>query len=75
MVVALTTVTPVATAPPMVTAVAAVRLVPVMVTEVPPVAGPLGGEMSVTVGAAGRVVNETSMPYEVPTVLVAYALT
>jgi hypothetical protein len=34
------------------TAVAPPRLVPVMVTKVPPAAGPVAGEMTVTVGAA-----------------------
>ena len=50
MVVALTTVTPVAAVPPKVTAVAPVKLVPVMVTEVPPGVGPLVGAIAVTVG-------------------------
>ena len=52
MVVALTTVMPVAAVPPMVTPVAPVKLVPVMVTGVLPAVGPLAGEMPVTVGAA-----------------------
>ena len=38
---------------PNLTAVAPVRLAPVMVTWVPPAAGPLAGEIPVTVGAAG----------------------
>ena len=38
--------------PPKVTEVAPVRFVPVMVTEVPPVAGPVAGDTDVTVGAA-----------------------
>ena len=42
----------VAAVPPMVTAVAPVRLVPVMVTLVPPAEPPLVGEMLVTVGRA-----------------------
>ena len=50
--VALTTVTPVAAAPPMVTPVAPVKLVPVMVTACPPAAGPLEGLIDETVGAA-----------------------
>ena len=37
---------------PNLTAVAPVRSVPVMVTLVPPVVGPLVGAMAVTVGAA-----------------------
>lgn len=51
MVVALTTVTPEAGVPPNVTAVAPVRLVPVMVTLVPPSVEPLTGLIDVTVGA------------------------
>ena len=42
----------VAAAPPTVTLVTPVRLVPVMVTEVPPVAGPEFGEIVPIVGAA-----------------------
>ena len=52
MVVAFTTETPVAAAPPMVTEVAPVKLVPVMVTLVPPASGPPFGLIAVTVGAA-----------------------
>src|SRR5205823_1380537 len=37
---------------PNLTAVAPVKLVPLMVTEVPPAAGPLVGEIEVTVGTA-----------------------
>ena len=48
--VALTTVTDVAATPPTVTEVAPVNPVPVIVIEVPPVSGPLGGETLVTVG-------------------------
>jgi hypothetical protein len=51
-VVALTTVMPVADDPPNITAVAPVKLVPVMVTAVPPAAGPNVGEIEVTAGAA-----------------------
>jgi hypothetical protein len=50
--VALLTVNEVADVPPNLTAVAPVNPVPVIVTEVPPAAGPLVGEMPVTVGAA-----------------------
>ena len=50
MVVALTTVKLVAAVPPNVTAVAPVRLVPVMVTLVPPSVVPLAGVIDVTVG-------------------------
>ena len=52
MVVAFTTVKVVAAAPPMVTAVAPVRPVPVMVTDCPYARGPDEGLMDVTVGAA-----------------------
>jgi hypothetical protein len=45
------TVKPVAGVAPNVTAVAPVKLVPVIVTEVPPVDGPDVGEIEVTVGA------------------------
>ena len=41
-----------AVVPPNATAVAPVRLVPVIVTTVPPAAGPNVGEIEVTVGAA-----------------------
>ena len=51
MLVSLTTVTLVAAAPPMVTPVAPVKLVPVIVTLAPPLSGPLDGEMEETVGA------------------------
>ena len=51
-VVALMTTTPVAATPPMVTPVAPVKLVPVIVTRVPPAAVALLGEIAVTVGAA-----------------------
>jgi hypothetical protein len=50
--VALLMVNEVAGVPPNRTAVAPVKLLPVMVTGVPPVAGPLFGEIDVTVGAA-----------------------
>ena len=49
-VVLLTTVVFVAATPPIVTPVAPVKLVPVMVTLVPPAVGPLTGEMEVTLG-------------------------
>jgi hypothetical protein len=52
MLVELTTVMPVAAAPPNVTAVAPVKLVPVIVTAVPPAADPLPGETFVTVGGS-----------------------
>ena len=50
--VALLTVNEVAAVAPNFTAVAPVKLVPVMVTEVPPAAGPVVGLTIVTVGAA-----------------------
>ena len=52
MLVALTTVMPVAEVAPNLTAVAPVKPVPVMVTEVPPLAGPELGEIAVMAGAA-----------------------
>ena len=62
-VVALTTVKPVAGFVPKSTAVAPVKPVPVIVTKVPPAAGPLVGLMPVTVGAAAvDWVNTTSSP-------------
>ena len=54
-VVSLTTVKLVAGVVPKSTAVAPVKPVPVIVTEVPPAAGPLVGLMPVTVGARRRV--------------------
>ena len=51
-VVAFTTVTAVAAVPPIVTAVAPVKLVPVMVTDCPPASGPDDGLMDATVGPA-----------------------
>ena len=52
MLVELTTVTLVAATPSMVTAVAPVKLAPVMVMLVPPAVDPLVGEILATVGAA-----------------------
>ena len=52
MLVLLTTVTPAAAAPPIVTPVVPVKFVPVIVTETPPAVGPLAGEMLLTVGEA-----------------------
>ncbi len=49
--VALLTVKPVAGVSPKFTAVAPERLAPVMITLVPPVAGPAVGEIELTVGA------------------------
>ena len=48
----LTTMTPVALVAPNLTAVAPVKLVPVIVTLVPPAVGPADGLTLVTVGAA-----------------------
>lgn len=50
--VALSTVKPVAGVAPNTTALTPERLVPVIVTDVPPAAGPLVGAIDVTVGAA-----------------------
>ena len=50
--VALTKLTIVAAAPPMVTVAPLAKYVPVMVTGVPPMAGPEAGEIAVTVGTA-----------------------
>jgi len=57
--VALFTVKLAAAVPPNVTAVAPVRFVPVIVTVVPPVVGPLFGLMAVTAGLAPVPVRET----------------
>jgi hypothetical protein len=51
MLVALTTVTPVAAVPPRLTAAPVMKPVPVMVTAVPPLVVPVVGEIAVTVGA------------------------
>ena len=51
--VALLTVNDVALVAPNFTAVAPVKFVPVMVTDVPPAVGPLAGLSPVTVGGAG----------------------
>ena len=51
--VALSIVKPVALVAPNLTAVTLVKLVPVMVTEVPPAVGPAVGETLVTVGEVG----------------------
>ena len=50
--VGLTTLRAVAATPPIVTAVAPVKPVPVIVTDCPPTSGPDDGLMAVTVGAA-----------------------
>jgi heme/copper-type cytochrome/quinol oxidase subunit 2 len=49
------TVTPVAACPPKETVLPAVKFVPVMVTVVPPAAGPEAGETALTVGAGAGV--------------------
>src|SRR6202011_4007844 len=67
--VALFTVKPVAAVPPNSTAVAPVRFVPVIVTTVPPVVGPLVGLTAVTVGAPTTKVNLS--PAEVVVVAIA----
>ena len=61
MVVALLTVKFVAAVPPKATAVAPVKLVPLMLTVVPPTAAPVLGERALTVGAdAPPTVTETA---------------
>jgi hypothetical protein len=52
--VSLTTVTPVAAAPPMVTEVAPVKPLPVIVTDVAPVIGPVAGEILENIGAGAE---------------------
>ena len=51
MLVALTTVTPVAAVPPRLTVAPVKKPVPVMVTAVPPLVVPVAGDIAVTVGA------------------------
>jgi hypothetical protein len=66
--VALETVNVVAAIPPNFTAIAPVKAVPVIVTKLPPVVNPDGGETPVTTGIAGAgvVVGVTvTLPYEV----------
>ena len=53
----LTTVTPVAAVPPRLTVAPARKFVPVIVTEVPPLAVPVLGKIEVTVGAGPNLVN------------------
>ena len=55
MLVALFTVKPVAAVPPNDTAVAPLKLVPAMVTLVPPPSGPALGNIDVTMGAGTKV--------------------
>ena len=52
--------------PPKVTAVAPVKPVPVIVTEVPPVSGPDAGATLVTVGAAIYVNRSAGIVADVP---------
>ena len=59
MLVEVTTTTFVAATPPMVTAVAPVKSIPVMVMVVPPAVEPLGGEILVPLGAAFKEVAVT----------------
>ncbi len=56
----LTKVTPVAAVPPKVTVAPLTKFVPVMVTAVPPMSGPLVGATEVTVGAAQAVGGEAA---------------
>jgi hypothetical protein len=74
--VALTTVTPVAAAPPMVTPVAPVKFAPVMVTLEPPAVVPLFGLIADTVGADGVLTvtvtaADVAIAYELSAALVA----
>src|SRR5262245_37640301 len=65
-VVAFTTVTFVAAAPPSATVAPAAKFVPVMVTLVPPAAGPKVGAMADTVGGGPRYLNPfASVPVNV----------
>jgi hypothetical protein len=66
MLVALTTVTPVAALDPKLTAVAPVNPVPVIVTAVPPASGPALGRTAVTVGTAAYVYWSAEPVAEVP---------
>ena len=61
MLVALTTVTPVAAVPPKVTVAPATKSAPVMVTAVPPAVGPLVGLTPVTVGGGGGAPQEGNL--------------
>ena len=60
------TVKPVAAVAPNATAVAFRRLVPVMVTVVPPPPGPVVGDIDVTVGAATKVYLSAAETADVP---------
>ncbi len=60
------TVNPAAGVAPKFTALAPVKLVPVIVTDVPPPVGPDVGESEVTVGGAGVTVNPTGVVAVVP---------
>jgi hypothetical protein len=64
------TVKPVAGVAPNVTAVAPLKLVPVIVTDVPPVAGPEVGDIDVTVGAATYVNWSAAEVADVPPIVV-----
>ncbi len=66
-----TTVTFVAAAPPMLTLVAPVRLVPVIVTDVPPVVGPEKGLIPSRVGSGATTARDTVAGVDVPSALVA----
>jgi hypothetical protein len=62
----LTTVTPVAAVPPKLTVAPVAKLVPVIVTAVPPAVGPLVGATPVTVGAGFRTLMVNVCPFDVP---------
>jgi len=68
-VVAFTTVTPVAAAPPNVTVAPAAKFVPVMVTAVPPAVGPLFGLTLLTVGTTAYVYPFARLPLCDPTLV------
>jgi hypothetical protein len=74
-VVALLTVKPVAAVAPKSTAVAPVKFVPVIVTDVPPAAGPLVGFTFVTVGAATNVNSSFALVALVPPTVVTVTST
>ena len=74
-VVAFTTVTPVAAVPPTLTVAPAAKPVPVIVTAVPPAVGPDGGATLSTVGAGARYVNALAFVPLCASLLVTVTLT
>ena len=73
--VALMTVKLVAAVEPKLTAVAPVRVAPVIVTNVPPPSGPAVGEMAVTVGAVTYVKSSAELVAEVPPTVITVTST